>query len=53
MLLSNCGKTPEAWPALAAEHRTGPTVTATSILMYTRNGPVNDPAWVDRFLLSR
>lgn len=52
MLFAGCGKDgPEAAkPVLDGDYQAAGTLATAPIVMYTKNGPVNNPALVDRFL---
>ena len=50
LLLAGCGKAPKIELPLTGEYETGPTIVANPIVMYTENGPVNNPQLVDKFL---
>lgn len=51
LVFAGCSKDADQAPAvLDGEYRAGATIIAAPIVMYTKNGVVNTPALVDRFL---
>ena len=50
LLLAGCGKDPGIELPSPGDYETGPTIVANSIVMYTKNGQVNNPQLVDKFL---